>query len=68
MKTLKLVVVSFFIGMVLSVVPISAMRAACDEIIAIIGVPLGVSNMCVLTGESCGQNVCVCSYNCFVIK
>lgn len=66
MKTLKSVAMSFFIGVVLSVVPIFGMAAACERTIAIIGVPLGVSNTCELTGQSCGQNVCVCSYRCFV--
>ncbi len=57
MKTLKLVVISFFIGAVLSVVPISV-YAGCAKTTEYEG------TSCYLTGESCSDGVCVCSYNC----
>lgn len=57
MKTLKLGVISFFIGALLSVVPI-AVYAACDNSIVYEG------TTCQLTGENCDASVCVCAYNC----
>lgn len=68
MKTLKSVAMSFFIGVVLSVVPIFGMAAACDPRIAInVGLAFGGGQICELNGQSCGQNVCVCSYICTVL-
>jgi hypothetical protein len=57
MKTLKASLLAFFVGVVLSVVPISV-YAACDKTLVFEG------TTCELTGESCDANVCVCSYNC----
>lgn len=57
MKILKVSMLSFFIGAVLSIVPITV-YAACDQTIVFDG------KTCTLTGESCGDGVCVCSYNC----
>lgn len=57
MKKFKLGLVYFFVGAVLSIVPISV-YAACDKTFVYEGTE------CVLTGESCNAEVCVCSYNC----
>lgn len=67
MKTFRSLLMSFFVGAVLSVFPIFAVYAACDKTLAIdVGIPVGSGNICVLTGENCGRHVCVCSYTCRV--
>lgn len=57
MKTLKTGIMSFFLGVALSIVPISV-YAACDAKIEFEG------TTCQLVGESCDQHVCVCAYIC----
>lgn len=57
MKKFKIAFVSLMIGFVLSI-PTVAVLAACDPTITYGG------KTCVLVGENCGANVCVCAYNC----
>lgn len=57
MKKLKIALVSLIIGFVLSI-PAVAVLAACDPTIVYDG------KTCVLVGENCGADVCVCAYNC----
>jgi hypothetical protein len=57
MKILRAAVFSFFIGAILSIVPITV-YAACDQTIVFEG------TTCTLVGESCDAHVCVCAYNC----
>ncbi len=57
MKTLKLALVSFTIGLVLSV-PTVAVFAQCAQMIVVQG------KRCTLVGENCGSDVCVCAYIC----
>lgn len=57
MKSLKLGIISFFIGAMLSIVPISV-YASCPP------TRQEGKKSCWLTGENCSGGVCVCSYNC----
>lgn len=57
MKKLKLTLVSFAVGLVLSI-PTVAVLAACDPTIIFNG------QTCTLVGQSCGGGVCVCAYIC----
>jgi hypothetical protein len=57
MKKLKAVVLSLTVGLILSI-PAVAVMAACDPTITYNG------KTCVLVGENCSGNVCVCAYNC----
>ncbi len=61
MKSLKLGVISFFIGALLSIVPISV-YAGCGKTTEYEG------TTCYLTGENCDGGVCVCSYNCGAVS
>jgi hypothetical protein len=62
MKTIKLVLASFFLGAVLSIAPIVA-YAACEEEIWVQDDPdCHVSHRYVLAGQNCGGDVCVCAY------
>lgn len=57
MKRLRIAVVSFAITLFLSLSTL-AVLAACEPSIVFKG------KTCVLVGENCSGNVCVCAYNC----
>ena len=57
MKKLRLVLVSFTIGLILSV-PTVAVLAQCPQMIIVHG------QRCNLVGEDCGPDVCICAYIC----
>lgn len=57
MKKLRIALVSFAVGLVLSI-PTVAVLAACDPTIVYNG------QTCTLAGESCSARVCVCAYIC----
>jgi len=63
MKTLKIALGSFFVGVVLSLAPIVA-YAACDNYIWVQDDPndCHMSHMYELVGSNCGTDVCVCAY------
>jgi hypothetical protein len=65
MKTLKVGLMSFFAGIVLSIVPIS-IYAACDATITFRDANnCHITYTCHLVGETdCSNNVCVCAYTC----
>jgi hypothetical protein len=59
MKKFKLAILSLAVGLVFSLAGIAlANKPACDPTIDYGG------RTCVLVGENCGGNVCVCAYNC----
>lgn len=60
MKRLRIAVVSFSISLFLSLSTL-AVLAACDPTFVYKG------KTCVLVGENCSGNVCVCAYNCGVV-
>lgn len=75
---MKKILISFCLGLLLSVVPIMALESygktiklcfegECPEFIYQ-GSPLG-GNYCIKTGESesCDGGVCVCSYSCKIV-
>lgn len=57
MKTLKRVLVSFTLGLFISV-PSVAVLAQCPQMIVFQG------HRCSLVGENCDPDVCVCAYIC----
>jgi hypothetical protein len=57
MKKLKVVLVSFALGLVLSISTV-AVLAQCPQMIIVHG------QHCSLAGENCGSDVCVCAYIC----
>ena len=57
MKKLKLVLVSFTIGLFLSV-PTVAVLAQCPMMI------ISGGHRCTLVGDNCDSDVCVCAYIC----
>ena len=62
MKTLKIVLASFFVGAVLSIAPLVA-YAACEQEIWVQDDPdCHVSHRYELVGENCSGGVCVCAY------
>jgi hypothetical protein len=65
MKTIKLVLASFFLGAVLSIGPIVAFAACEQEIWVQDSADCHESHRYVLmeNGESCNHEVCVCAYS-----
>ncbi len=57
MKKLRLTLVSFVIGLVVSI-PAVAVLAQCEASIVVDG------KTCSLVGSNCSGNVCVCAYIC----
>lgn len=64
MRKLKIGLMSFLVGIVLSIVPISV-YAACDASLTYRDAGnCHIVHTCTLAGEECGSNVCICAYTC----
>jgi hypothetical protein len=62
MKTLKIALGSFFVGIVLSLAPIVAYAACADEIWVQDSPDCHEFHRYELVGSNCGGGVCVCAY------
>ena len=64
MKALKMALLSFSIGIALSIIPI-AVYAACDSSMSYRdAAECHIVHECSLVGEQCYDHVCICAYNC----